>query len=98
MSDDQMMIVTGTAKVKADCLDDALAASLEHVRRSGTEPQVEHQPPGADLQQSLAHGRRQHGDDDEDGHGERHDPCHLAPRVAVAHRARMHLAQSAPGR
>jgi quinol monooxygenase YgiN len=38
MSDDQMMIVTGTAKVKADCLDDALAASLEHVQRSRTEP------------------------------------------------------------
>ncbi len=33
-----MIIVTGTVKVRADALDAALAVSLEHVRRSRTEP------------------------------------------------------------
>src|SRR5664279_2780207 len=33
-----MIIVTGRAKISADRLDDALAVSLEHVRRSRTEP------------------------------------------------------------
>jgi quinol monooxygenase YgiN len=33
-----MIIVTGSVKAKPDRFDDALAASLEHVRRSRTEP------------------------------------------------------------
>jgi quinol monooxygenase YgiN len=33
-----LIIVTGTVKVRADALDRALAVSLEHVRRSRTEP------------------------------------------------------------
>jgi quinol monooxygenase YgiN len=33
-----MIIVTGTVKVRPDRLDDVLAVSLEHVRRSRTEP------------------------------------------------------------
>jgi quinol monooxygenase YgiN len=38
MDDDQIIIVIGAAHVKADRLEDVLAASLEHVRRSRTEP------------------------------------------------------------
>jgi quinol monooxygenase YgiN len=33
-----MIIVTGTVKARPDALDRALAVSLEHVRRSRTEP------------------------------------------------------------
>ena len=33
-----MIIVTGNVRVRAECLDEALAVSVQHVERSRTEP------------------------------------------------------------
>lgn len=33
-----MVIVTGTVRARPECLDEAIAVSLEHVRRSRVEP------------------------------------------------------------
>ena len=49
------------------------------------EQRVEGPPPGAHLEQPLPERRRQHGNEDEHHHGERHDARHLPAGIEVAH-------------